>query len=219
MRIGSAYPSLAQSDSIRLFKLSRSDLSRGRLYGRLTSVRLSDYPQYCAISYAWGEGSRTKHVVLSKDCAVDVSEPLFSGLLEIAREKEAKLIWVDQLCIRQADKHEKESQVALMSQIYGQAHLVNAWLGKPAVDTRLAFRLLKFFAAVSNETHAVVGRSEVEGHLPIPQDLVQELRLDHPVKLFAYLSNAAWQGAFGFVERPWFTRLWAAFANRAYFDG
>ncbi|OAL24138.1 hypothetical protein AYO20_10750 [Fonsecaea nubica] len=95
-----------------------------------------------------------------------------------------------------------------MAQIYGQAHLVIAWLGKPAEDTRLAFRLLEVFAALSSEPDGVVEGSEAQRHLLILEELVQELCLDHPFQVFADLTNAAWRGAFALVERPWFTRLW-----------
>ncbi|KIW84395.1 hypothetical protein Z517_03645 [Fonsecaea pedrosoi CBS 271.37] len=207
MGSASAYPSLEWDDSIRLFELSRSDLPGGRLYGRLTSVRLSNCPEYCAISYVWKE-PRTKHVVLSKDCTIDVPDSLFDGLSEILREREVKLIWADQVCIRQADDHEKESQVVLMAQIYGHAHLVIAWLGKPAEDTRLAFRLLEFFAALPSETRGVVEGSEAQRPLLILEELAQELCLDDRVQVFADPTNAAWRGVFALVKRPWFTRFW-----------
>ena len=203
-----AYPPLAHNDSTRLLEVSRFDLPRGQLYGCLSSVRLSDRPKYCAISYAWGKGSRTKRIVLSEGYTLLVSKTVFDGLSETTRDSEVKMFWVDQICIRQDDKREKEMQVALMAQIYGQAYLVVGWLGNPVRKTRLGFRLLELFAAVENVTLGIDEGSKTKEYLRILQGLVEELCLKEPLEILTDLENAAWQGAFALVERQWFNRVW-----------
>jgi hypothetical protein len=209
MNDASAYPDLSHHDSTRLLELYGSFASDGPLRGRLSSVRLSERPKYCALSYAWGEQVCTKRMFLSKTHAVDVSETLFDGLREVMRGGSNEMIWVDQLCIKQADENEKERQVALMAQIYGQAHMVIGWLGIPAADTRLGFRFFEFLAVVKVLSCEGGGRAEAAARLiQIYSSLAQGLCLQDPIDLFKELGNAAREGAAALARRPWFTRYW-----------
>ncbi|KAH6991940.1 heterokaryon incompatibility protein-domain-containing protein [Fusarium venenatum] len=51
-------------------------------------------------------------------------------------------LWIDAICISQDDIPERNSQVAMMSQIYGSAQSVLAWLGEVDDTTQLACNVL-----------------------------------------------------------------------------
>jgi hypothetical protein len=46
------------------------------------------------------------------------------------RDRYSMQLWVDAACINQGNGPERSSQVGLMSQIYGRAVAVLAWLGE-----------------------------------------------------------------------------------------
>ena len=53
---------------------------------------------------------------------------LYVALLETQQEG-IQYLWVDALCINQADEYEKAAQIKQMGQIYSMAEKVIAWLG------------------------------------------------------------------------------------------
>ncbi|KAK4194085.1 heterokaryon incompatibility protein-domain-containing protein [Triangularia verruculosa] len=107
------------------------------------SVCSIDQPTpYHAISYAWGD-PHGEPAYLEVFCS-DVSDalgqlPITSSLdcaLRHFRELSAgsvRTLWIDQICINQADNEEKSQQVRIMGRIYSSAEQVHVWLG-PAAD-------------------------------------------------------------------------------------
>lgn len=61
-------------------------------------------------------------------------------------------VWIDELCINQADKVEQGQQVSMMGEIYRKASLVLAWLGEQEQHTRHGLELLRQLEEVMVET-------------------------------------------------------------------
>jgi hypothetical protein len=59
---------------------------------------------------------------------VPVTKNLYEALVHIRNLTSPRLLWVDSLCINQADKLEKGQQVQRMHLVYGQSHCVS-WMG------------------------------------------------------------------------------------------
>ena len=57
-------------------------------------------------------------------------------------------LWIDFLCINQDDIEERNSQVTMMSDIFGYASGVIGWIGDPTPQSDQAFRLLLDHAAI-----------------------------------------------------------------------
>jgi hypothetical protein len=96
--------------------------------GRLQAVSLDNQLTFKAISYVWGDSQHKREIIVD-DRPVSVTQNLFTGLQRI-RDPTARLtIWVDALCINQADDDERCSQVQLMRKIYTSATEVLIWLG------------------------------------------------------------------------------------------
>jgi hypothetical protein len=86
---------------------------------------------YVALSYTWGDASVTREIFVD-DIPVSVTVNLYAALLQLrdhSRVRQGFRIWVDALCINQADLVERAVQVARMKEIYERAWHVVVWLG------------------------------------------------------------------------------------------
>lgn len=127
----------------KLSKTARAEVGEAHLQGRLRVACLADSPHFTALSYVWGEPSTSpRDVIRCGTCVL----PLTTNGADALRALRRKLgkgqiltIWVDALCINQADKAEKEDQIPLMEDIYQWADPVLVWLGNPSVETDRAF--------------------------------------------------------------------------------
>jgi hypothetical protein len=95
----------------------------------LRTVRLEDDPQYEALSYAWGDPAICRPIIVDgRECQATVN--LVSALRRLRFLDQARRLWIDALCINQADNAEKSHQVRLMDKIYLQASRGLLWLGE-----------------------------------------------------------------------------------------
>ena len=94
----------------------------------LTVVGLGKRPAYQALSYVWGDlGSR--HEILVNQHSIPVTRNLFLALRRLRSPDAVRMIWIDALCINQANVDERNQQVMLMGHIYKNASEVLIWLG------------------------------------------------------------------------------------------
>ncbi|KAF2161879.1 hypothetical protein M409DRAFT_58660 [Zasmidium cellare ATCC 36951] len=92
-------------------------------------VAIKEAPPYVALSYAWGDPSVTKEVLLDEK-RVEVTASLESALRHLKNSVDSSLaLWVDYLCIDQGNEVEKAQQVSHMRDIYATASRVVVWLG------------------------------------------------------------------------------------------
>jgi hypothetical protein len=110
---------------------------------------------YAAFSYVWGQ-SPTVNTVCIEDHRLSVQPNLFSALKSWRDKEDVVMVWADALCINQSDIPERNTQVALMAAIYGNAARVWMWLGEASDDSDLAFDffevILRGFHQLENST-------------------------------------------------------------------
>jgi len=94
----------------------------------LLDVDLFDPPAYFALSYAWG-GQKPSETILCGGRNLKITKNVHSFLSQLSSMNEHLWIWIDSLCINQADDAEKNVQVPLMRDIYSGAAKVIVWLG------------------------------------------------------------------------------------------
>ncbi|KAG8533512.1 uncharacterized protein KY384_002298 [Bacidia gigantensis] len=72
---------------------------------------------------------------------MEVGDNLYQALLHLRQDitKQKRTLWIDALCIDQANLQERGEQVKLMGAIFKQAKLVIGWLGAASETTDLAF--------------------------------------------------------------------------------
>ena len=80
-------------------------------------VSLQDGPSYEALSYVWGDES-VRAPILANGVLTTVTTNLESALRHLRLPDEARVMWVDALCIDQNDMSERNHQVSIMGEIY-----------------------------------------------------------------------------------------------------
>ena len=93
---------------------------------------LADTPgtrRYGAPSYTWGSSRKEKTIILDNN-ALSVTENLHTALVYLRDPFDARTLWVDAVCIDQADLEERRQQVQAMAAIYNTASRVVMWLGE-----------------------------------------------------------------------------------------
>ena len=106
-----SYTSLQDASTIRLLHLG-SGCGSTPLEAHLASYQVGDY-SYDALSYVWGDPDLTE-VLLVDDQGFKVSKNLHTILLHLRYPDKIRTLWIDAICINQADVIEKGQQVAFM---------------------------------------------------------------------------------------------------------
>lgn len=89
-------------------------------------------PKYNGLSYSWGDSSITSDIIIDVGersfFNVKVTENLGKALEGLYARIDQTLLWVDALCINQADLTERSQQVRLMRQIFMTVKEVISWV-------------------------------------------------------------------------------------------
>ncbi|RYP49258.1 hypothetical protein DL769_011100 [Monosporascus sp. CRB-8-3] len=184
---------------------------------------LDDLHPFSALSYTWGnvgQGPPNRKVIVETPEGqrdLRIYEPLETALLSLVKGETAGLpLFIDQICINQADEDEKASQVKLMGDIYTKCERVIVWLGP---RTRHSDEYFTFTSEICSEGvlsrvmgpnvghfrevfNAVVDSAVDVGGV-VREDRDDILRL---VRLYGH--HYPIRGAVDVLGRPWFNRLW-----------
>ncbi|KAI1374589.1 HET-domain-containing protein [Hypoxylon crocopeplum] len=183
------------------------------------SFRTSPFPQhrlcYDALSYVWGSETDPLPVYVGRSdsniiraigkfhhaehAKTLVTQNLAVALKHLRYVDKPRAMWIDALCINQADEAEKGPQVAMMGEIYRLAYRVVAWLGPEENDSNHAMDLInnlgskikydpdtKIISVVDGGTDPSLGDRTV--HLPF--------------------NNRDLHSIYHLISRKWFERLW-----------
>ena len=107
-------------------------------------VSLDNDPVYQALSYTWGSLNDSATIQLN-GFTFSITRNLESAIRHLRpRSKKARNppLWIDSICINQADIAERNAQVQYMANIYKKAPSVCAWLGEEEDDSSLAMEFL-----------------------------------------------------------------------------
>jgi len=85
-------------------------------------------PEYCALSYAWGSSERSIPIIVQGQSLL-VTPNLLEALVHFRSGGVESWLWIDSICINQANDAEKSVQVQRMRLIYQNAKEMLAWLG------------------------------------------------------------------------------------------
>jgi hypothetical protein len=121
------YEPLRTDEEVRLLVLA-AGASSGEIRCDLKHYSLSSIPRFEAVSYAWGDISKS-HEVLCDNDHILVTKSAFIALQYLRHRDRERFIWIDAICINQGSDVEKIHQVGLMREIYTQAWQTLVWLG------------------------------------------------------------------------------------------
>lgn len=179
-------------------------------------------PEYEALSYAWGSEADPSRVrVRSRSRKYDshsyylsITRNLDDALRALRKYHPAagnlestlmssleRVLWIDAICIDQANAAEKGPQVAMMGSIYQSASRVVAWLG-PADET--SHRAMQFLCSIGLQVNVSFRGSELS---PAPGAADPTLG-DMKVPLFEPHDHDMITCLTTLFGRAWFSRLW-----------
>jgi hypothetical protein len=176
-------PSLPGPAHIRLVHLQPG--TGDAIFCELSTTLVDSAPDYEALSYTWGDPSRTVTINMGTQGSktthqFSVTSNCFSALKYLRYKEKPRVLWIDALAIDQSNIDERNHQVSLMPRIYSQAEGVVIHLGKSGKNSDLAIKFIMECDDPSpNTTSLSFPKSEI---------LIQALR--------------------DFFLRPWFTRVW-----------
>lgn len=125
-------------------------------------VPLQPSSNYAALSYSWGmngDGDNSlSRVIEVAGKPMHITQNLYEGLRRIrpwgAAWVSPKRLWIDGICINQADDEERGAQVAVMALIYQYATETILWLGEgeEEADDAIMLRVLEQLEACRGTT-------------------------------------------------------------------
>ncbi|GAB1195906.1 hypothetical protein APSETT444_005171 [Aspergillus pseudonomiae] len=134
---------------------------------------------YDALSYVWGDPARPQ-VIYIEDGEFKVNQNLHSALRRLRDPTFERILWVDAICINQADDKEKERQIQAMGKIYARANQVVVWLGDEADNSDKAMEGIRVKVAdsygvseyanvvqevgLARDIRVLCGSAEISGH-------------------------------------------------------
>jgi Heterokaryon incompatibility protein (HET) len=134
-------PLNAAKREIRLLVLNPARKGKwdNKLQCSLTTTMLNDSSthqatSYEAVSYCWGETAPSSYILVD-GFPLEITNNLDSFLRRKRVRSSKQRLWIDAICINQADNKERTEQVALMSMIYRCATRLVIWLGEQADDS------------------------------------------------------------------------------------
>lgn len=100
-------------------------------------VSLQQELDFVALSYVWGS-EKDRRDILLRGHPFSVTANLEEALRYVQCIQGLSRIWIDALCIHQADPEEKGQQVGIMADIYSKARTTYMWIGAPVYFSNVA---------------------------------------------------------------------------------
>lgn len=182
---------------IRLLILSAGEYNSG-LSGMIRHVSIDNPRTYEALSYTWGDSGGTRYSISCDNRRLEVTSNLNLALLRLRNNAPhiTRTLWIDQLCINQANTDERNQQVSLMGDIYRKARQVDVWLGEEDDETAIGLSLLPKLLAAFREGSG--DGDDLDDEVP---DLYTKFGLP-------FIRSARWTAFAQLFARPYFRRMW-----------
>ena len=184
---------------IRLLHLRPRNRTRELLDCTLETVSLNSHSFYETISYTWGAQTTQRKIRLNgHDCSIPSSA--LDALQALQFPDMERILWIDAVCINQADDTERGQQVALMRDVYRQARRTWVHLNGNNSSPSATFLSIKTLAqqtrkdktpnrVLNHETNLDAQDHETMNGTSLPPQCEKEALID-------------------FYNLPWFRRLW-----------
>ena len=154
---------------------------------------------YAALSYTWGSESRPCDIIVNRS-NMTVTKNAYLALRDLRYQEQDRILWVDALCINQADTVEQGQQVQQMGSISSKAKRVIIWLGEATYDTDYVMYYMNQLEKEGSK-HASDDREisdEQWGN--VWSAVVRGLRPDQ--------TDVLVEGLRSLLHRSWFKRVW-----------
>ncbi|EXL40291.1 hypothetical protein FOCG_17179 [Fusarium oxysporum f. sp. radicis-lycopersici 26381] len=203
---------------IRLLKLFQAKNINDPIKCRLDVFELGEHlPPYEALSYCWGGNDQRREISCNGEC-FKTTENLFLAMAHLRNDNADRLLWIDAICINQANLEERKSQVLLMGKIYSEATKVVVWLGSnPGSDgVNHVFELVEKYPKFQRVKAS--RRVKIFMDMNFPRSNAWDFATDgskeigspceHEVAQPPVLSLQVMKGITSVMRRVWWTRVW-----------
>ncbi|KAL6711143.1 hypothetical protein ACN47E_005674 [Coniothyrium glycines] len=194
------YPPLSDGTYFRLLQLEPGAGSEPLTVSIEASLLHTDCV-YDALSYVWGSPELVEKIWVGSK-STQVTRSLFTILRHLRSADKTQCLWVDALCIDQANDDEKSKQVAMMGQIFKHAKTVLCWFGELSMQRLWA---LKYLERLAEAAESYIDLS-VE-HIPFIWSCVPD-RKREGVDFRPLLEDAKAAHVEAVYQHEWFTRTW-----------
>lgn len=167
----------SQAGEIRVLVLQPGDFDTP-IVCQLVTICTSDPNKlkFEAVSYCWGDQSEQHDIILHHNCSenvVSIARSTAHMLRYLRYPRQERVLWVDALCINQADVEERAEQVVKMASIYASAEKVAVFLGAEDKVMRLGFQVVRATHNHKNSVCAGDGFCSCQGtpHILTPEEV------------------------------------------------
>ncbi|EWZ30171.1 hypothetical protein BFJ70_g1773 [Fusarium oxysporum] len=168
---------------------------------QLVNAELSWRTRFEALSYAWGDDT-TKYQLKCSGHRIGVRANLHDALLDLRHPTRKRVLWIDALCINQADNDEKSKQIRLMHEIYSQAQEVLIYLGKSDPSVHGAIRSMRWLDWKLMPLYA--RQFLLSSNIGMASFFVERWTNMKPINR----EDFNWDALINLLTRPWFQRTW-----------
>ncbi|GAP88207.1 putative heterokaryon incompatibility protein [Rosellinia necatrix] len=154
--------------------------------------------RYEALSYVWGLPSQA-HSIDIDSSALPITANCDAALRQLRCTSESRVLWVDSICIDQTPEGvlERNSQVAMMGDIYEGAVDVLAWLGEGDEKTEALFLHLARIYALRDDADE---DARAEANAQFMRECDAKYLSSKPTVVTEIIESV--------LGRPWFERMW-----------
>ncbi|KAI9736117.1 MAG: hypothetical protein M1818_006293 [Claussenomyces sp. TS43310] len=190
------YESLPVGLFFRYLVLQPASADTDPLVCTLYTAHLHEIPHFEAISYVWGISVKNK-LISCNGKVIHITANLHDALCQVRLADKPRTLWVDSICINQANPKEQGHQVSLMKHIYKKSNCTLICLG--ASSYIHAPMVAALVADVDYMIQNVFGRADFDwasNSFPFPD------------KGEPLLSHSGWESFGVLLQQPWFSRGW-----------
>ena len=191
------YSPLQSDRVIRLVSVRRPsvDIYRGGYYFQVMIMSLDDPVPYETVSYVWGGFDRNCRLNFMDGSYLPITENLASALLTISSHCKTGYLYIDQVCIDQANLGERNYQAKIAGDITRRASRLLVSLSLPSEDVRTLSPLVDLASEHESNRRSVV---DLQWALA---PLLQSDETDS-------LTSVHWRCMVQLLGNQWFTRAW-----------
>ena len=191
-----AYEPLGQKSQIRILQLLPGSYD-DPLAGYLGPVNLDTHPSYKCLSYTWGEPTFTRSIEIEGK-ELHITPNLDAAIRRVRACDDYISIWIDAICIDQANLLERNHQVSLMRRIYSECEECVIYLGENCDNSEI---VPEFLRKLFNGWNGLYKEGLRPGDTVMA--LFHERYPSIPTK-----DDPGWYAFRLFMTRPWFRRVW-----------
>ena len=193
-----------EPDHIRILHLAPGAFADA-IVCSLHHVNHRSKPHYEALSYVWGDEDDEKRGISVHGPLFLITPSLELALRHLRHATHERVLWIDHICINQANNEEKTEQIKLMGDIYRNAADVLVWLGDRTLVSTASGIFDEITPDECKRLFELISILSIDKHLDHLQcyEMSKDNRLQ-PIQEFL----SAFDTLRKLMRLPWWTRTW-----------